>query len=848
MIGFIVDYHLSPTFTFHNLLTLSESLFHPVTTEQTYVQVILPIAVSKVYTYSVPEEMLPLVKIGMRVEVEFGKTKHYAGIISAMQTGLSDTRQVKPILAILDVFPIVHEWQIKYWSWISSYYCCTIGEVMNAAIPGGLKLASETRIALSPLFDGGYEDLDDREFMIAEALSIQSELSLGEVRKILNQKSVGKIIQNLLVKRMIYLKEELQESFKPKKIRAVKIAQEYIDEPEKMRDAFNLLGKSNRQMEAMMALIDLSKKQKFVTAKEIYKRANVNSSVLNAMTKKGVIEIYEQEISRITAMEKSGSGEIILSPLQQAAFDQIEDLFEEKNVVLLHGITGSGKTEIYIELIKKAISEGKQCLYLLPEIGLTTQITERLAKVFGEQLLVYHSRLRDAERVETWNKVRSGVPLVLGVRSSLFLPFNKLDLVIIDEEHDASYKQYDPAPRYNGRDLGIYLGTLHQAKTILGSATPSLESYHNVQQGKYGLTHLQERYSKVELPSVEIIDLGAARKKKAMKSFFSEALITALEETLSKGQQAILFKNRRGFAPTMVCNICDWRKLCKNCDVSLTYHKFNHSLRCHYCGAQEALPVSCPACGSQDLEIKGFGTEKIEDELKVFLPDASIGRMDLDTVKGKNGFANIIHSFATGQIDILVGTQMVTKGLDFENVGLVGVLSADQLLYYPDFRAAERAFQMMTQVSGRAGRRDRVGRVLIQTYQPDHQIIEEVVNNDYPAFFRRELQERLDFHYPPFFRLIKVTLKHRDPNLLNEAAKQFIAPLKQQLGNRVHGPAIPGIARIRNQFILDILIKLERKNDLIVNSKALVKKSRANVLATKGMSGVRININIDPYS
>jgi len=826
---------------------LKKEQFHPVHSEQTYVQVILPLAVIGSFSYRVPDEFVSAIEIGMRVEVQFGRSKRYAGIVSGFVPFSDDLRTVKSLLSLLDSKPIVNSRQIEFWNWISEYYCCSIGEVMNAGIPGGLRLASETRIVLSPLFDGSYEDLDDKEYMIAEALSIQNEISLSDVQKILNQKSVHKIIQNLLQKRMIYLKEELQNKFKPKTISCIRIVKSYVDDPEKMRKAFDLIGRADRQLEAFMALLDLSKKQAHVSTKDIYMRANCNSQVLRTMEKKGIIERYEQEISRLSILEKDDQAAFELSELQQSAFESIETIFKEKSVCLLHGITGSGKTEIYIEKIKSVIKSGNQCLYLLPEIGLTTQIMSRLSKVFGDDMLVYHSKLSDAERVESWHKVQNGIPLILGVRSALFLPFKKLDLVIIDEEHDSSFKQHDPAPRYNGRDVGIYLGATHKAKILLGSATPSIESYQNCLQGKYGLVKLMERYSKVELPSIEIIDLEMAKKKKEMKSFFSNTLITALEETLAKGQQAILFKNRRGFAPSLVCDICEWRKLCVNCDVTLTYHKFNHSLRCHYCGAQESLPTVCGNCGSQSLEIKGYGTEKIEDELRVFLPDARIGRMDLDTVSGKNAFAELIHEFGSGQLDILVGTQMVTKGLDFEKVNLVGVLSADQLLYYPDFRAAERAFQLMTQVSGRAGRRETTGRVLIQTFQPKHQVLQEVIDKNFTSFFYRELQERKDFQYPPFYRLIKITLKHKDARLLNEATKLFIAPLIDKLGDRVKGPSIPAIARIRNQYIMDILIKGEKNGNITKRSKQLVLRVKAYLHAQKGFGGVRVNIDVDPY-
>ena len=824
---------------------MSQESYHPII-EGTFASVILPIAVPKPYTYLIPPALIPQVKVGGRVEVEFGRKKLYAALVSEIHDRSPEAYRAKPIISVLDPEPIINDRQLKLWKWMASYYACTIGEVMSAALPAGFRLSSETRIIISPVFDDNYEGLSDKEFMIAEALSIQKELSVDDIQKILDQKTVYPLIQRLLDKKLIYLKEELKNKYQPKMVNCVRLQEPYASDPNRLVEAFELMSRATRQVEAMMVFIQLNRKQKFVKSQEIYNLAKVDSSVLKAMEKKGIIQIYSREVSRFGKYEEELNESPDLSEQQVKALKEIHQQYEEKNVVLLHGVTGSGKTRVYIELIKAAMERGEQVLYLLPEIALTTQITHRLKKIFGDEAVVYHSRLNNHERVEMWQMALSGKSLILGARSSLFLPFPNLKLIIVDEEHDTSYKQMDPAPRYNARDTAIYLAHLNEAKVLLGTATPAIETYHNCTLGKYGLVEMPKRFGGIEMPEIVVIDAGAEFRQKKMLSHFTTKLIEELKAALERGEQAILFKNRRGYAPNQRCTDCNWHSECKNCDVSLTYHKFSQNLRCHYCGFQRAMPKNCPACGSHQLVLQGFGTEKIEDELKIFLPEAKIGRMDFDTVKGKYGHTRIINDFEEKRIEILVGTQMVTKGLDFDNVGIVGVLSSDHLLQFPDFRASERAFQMITQVSGRAGRKKKRGKVLIQAFNTGHPILGEILQDDFQQFFQRELKERHDFQYPPFMRLIKITMKHKQPNLLNEGAKMFTQQLRAQLGNRVIGPAVPGVPRVRNQYLLDILIKLERNGSLIAKAKTLIREATRNMQSQKGFSGVRVNVDVDP--
>lgn len=804
-------------------------------------------AIAKAYTYLVPENLVPYLQAGIRVEVQFGKNKLYTGLVMRIHHDAPAQQRAKPILNIIDEQPIVNEQQFRLWRWIAGYYLSSLGEVMNAALPANFKLTSETRITLGPLFHQDPSLLDDKEYLIAEALTLQEELSIEDLRGILDQQTVYPIIRRLLDKRVIYLKEELKEKYRPKKVKCVRFQEPFASDPGTIPLIFEAIGKSERQERAILAFVQVSKKQDFVRQAELVKLANIDHSVVKALVKKKILEVYDREISRLGSYEEETMEARELSEQQTQALASIQQQFTDKNVVLLHGVTGSGKTRIYLELMQAAIARGEQVLYLLPEIALTTQITERVKRVLGDEVVVYHSRLSHNERVELWNKVKQGQAAVVGPRSALFLPFEKLSLIIVDEEHDPSYKQRDPSPRYHGRDTAIMLAHQHDAKVLLGTATPAVETYHNAKTGKYGLVELTERFGGVALPEIVVADARKAQLEQTLHNHFTGQLLDELKAALERGEQAILFQNRRGYSPVYRCPTCGWHSECINCDVSLTYHKFREQLKCHYCGYSTKLPTECPACGSTQLSLQGFGTEKIEDELHIFLPDAKIGRMDLDTVRGKHAHAKIINEFEEGKIDILVGTQMVTKGLDFERVGIVGVLSADQLLQFPDFRAAERGFQLMLQVAGRAGRKHKQGKVLIQAFNTTHPVIKEVVEADYAAFYSREIQERRQFYYPPFQRLIRITLKHRKAPTVNDAMKLYAHWLKQQLGEWVLGPAVPPVGRVRTYYLLDVLIKLERDPKKIQFAKRHIKAATDQLKQTQGFGGVRVSIDVDPY-
>lgn len=821
--------------------------YHPINTSGLYVGVLLPLSLPGAYTYSVPSELADSIAIGKRVEVQFGKSRIYSGVITEILDDKPEsTTHPKPLLSVIDDEPIITAHQFKLWAWIASYYHCHLGEVMNAALPANLKLSSETQLLLSPVFsDEDFKDLSDKEYMIVEALSIQEQLSVDDVRKILEQHSVYSLLRSLMERRIIYIKEDLQVKYKPRTADFISWAEPYASQPTLIHEAFDLVSRSEKQTAALMAFIQLSKQQKEVKKSIVYQKANADHGTIKAMVKKGIFRLETKQVSRIKGKDQE-EGHPVLSTLQQTAFNGIKKGFENKNTCLLHGVTGSGKTEIYIQLIQEMIEQGQQALYLLPEIALTTQIIQRLEKVFGQKVVIYHSRLNNNERVEVWNAVLSGKSVVLGPRSALFLPFKNLGLVIVDEEHDASYKQNDPAPRYQGRDTAIYLAHLFKAKTLLGTATPSVESYYNAKKGKYAIVELKERYSGIQLPEIIIADALQEYKQKKLQSIFTSTLLEEIKATIEKKEQIILFQNRRGYSPVYKCNQCDWHSACKNCDVSLTYHQYQKVLKCHYCGFQTPLSNTCPDCGSADLQLKGFGTEKIEDELKIFLPDARISRFDLETTRSKKSLAKTIADFEDGRIDILVGTQMVTKGLDFDNVSLVGVMSADQLLQFPNFRAAERAFQLMVQVSGRAGRKNKQGKVIIQTYNKAHPILKEVLENDYTSFYKREIQERQAFRYPPFNKVIHIHLKHKKPMVLNDAMRIYSINLRKILGERLLGPAVPYVSRIRGWYILDLMVKLNNPKEAVKIKEAI---AHVGILLKKekGFSGVRIVVDVDPY-
>ncbi len=811
-----------------------------------YADVILPLALPRrTYTYSIPDASVELLQPGVRVEVQFGRSKLYSGLVERVHAEKPDY-PVKPIISILDEVTVVSPQQLKLWQWLADYYCCTLGEVMQAALPGHLKLTSETKLVFSPVYGDDFSALDNDEYLIAEALHLQSEVTIEDARKILNKKTVFPVIQRLLNKGVLFLREDLQEKFKPRRVTAVRLAEPYRAQPELLREVFAELQNKERQVETLMAYLALEKTQPFVLKQAVLQKADVSDSTLKTLVKKSILELYDREVSRMSGYEDELAETDTLSKQQERAIQEIATHFQIKSTVLLHGVTGSGKTRVYIELIREIMRQGGQVLYLLPEIALTTQITNRLQRVFGSEVVVYHSKINYNERVEVWRAAAAGKPVLLTARSGLFLPFQNLQLVIVDEEHDPSFKQYDPAPRYHARDTAIYLANLYGAKVLLGTATPAVETYHNAQTGKYGLVEMSERFGGLQLPEIETIDLRQVMKAKQMQSIFAPLLLESLQQAIDNGEQAILFQNRRGYAPMLECQVCGWTAQCVHCDVSLTFHKHTNRMRCHYCGYQQDPAVVCPACGSGKITLKGFGTEKIEDELKLFLPKARIGRMDLDTAGSKTNLAALLNDFEEHRLDILVGTQMVTKGLDFDNVGLVGVLGADQLTKFPDFRASERAFQLLTQVAGRAGRKRKRGKVLIQAFDPKHPVLQEVLAGDFQTFIARELAERKTFNYPPYYRLIHLTLRHKDPKVVQEAAILFTRLLREKLGGRVLGPVQPHIPRIRGLFAQEVLLKLEKSAPLLADAKAMVRYFIEVVCGKPGFSQVQIAVDVDP--
>jgi primosomal protein N' (replication factor Y) len=779
-----------------------------------FADVILPLSLPNLYTYRIPQSHNGLVTPGMRVVVQFGKSKLYTAIVRNVHT-TAPGYVAKYLESLLDTEPVVTENQLKFWDWISSYYLCTRGEVMLAALPSGLRLSSETRIVLNSAWQGNRAELDDESFAICEALDLRETLTLEDVSSILEKKTVYPAIRKLLDIGAVLVYEEIQQRYMPKYEDYVRLTDVYSDE-DRLKELFDKLEqKAFKQLELLVSFIRLSdrygKVKERVKKSELLKAANADSTALNALVKKGVFAIDEMEVSRLIFAE-SANRELVLSPHQQAAIAAIKNHFFDKDICLLHGVTSSGKTEVYTHLITEQLAQCKQVLYLLPEIALTTQLIVRLQKHFGEKVLVYHSKFNENERVEVWKEVLKGKPVVvIGARSAVFLPFRQLGLIVVDEEHDSSYKQHEPSPRYNARECASWLARLHGAKTLLGSATPSVESYHHALQGRYGMAKLLERFGGSELPEITVVDIREAMRKQLMNSHFSPHLLKKTEAALAAGEQVILFQNRRGFAPSIECQSCGHIPHCIRCDVSLTYHKNSGHLRCHYCGWTTQPPSQCEACGSTDLKMRGFGTEKIEEELSLIFPQAKVGRMDLDTTRGKYSLQQLVNDFEAHKIDILVGTQMVTKGLDFGNVSLVGILQADQLMNFPDFRAYERSFQLMAQVSGRAGRREKKGEVIIQTFNPKHPVIECVIANDFETMYHNELTERLEFHYPPFYRLIRLSLKCRDHVLLDNGAQYFVDRLRAHFGARVLGPEFPPVTKVRDEFVKEILVKIERE-------------------------------------
>ena len=813
-----------------------------------FINVILPIPLERLFTYSITEEEVELLQPGMRVAVPFGKSKIYTGLVYNIHQTPPQAYEAKEIHQLLDDFPIVNPIQLRHWEWIANYYMCTLGEVVRSALPSAFLLESETLVLRNTEFEVDEQELQDDEFLVFEALQHQSVLKVQEVSAIVERKNVLPILERLLAKKVIVLKEEVYEQYRPKLVRYVKLGSEYTSD-EKLEELLHSLNRAPKQRQVVLSLFQLQgRTPKPIKVSELEKASNSSKAVIKSLVDKEILEEYFIKTDRVNfdgGTDNSESKD--LNEFQDAALVAIKKSFEEKKVTLLKGVTSSGKTEVYVKLIEECLENGLQVLYLLPEIALTTQLISRLQEYFGDRIAIYHSKYNVQERIEVWQNVLQAKPkaqLVIGARSALYLPFSKLGLVIVDEEHEGSFKQFDPAPRYHARDAAIVLGNLHDANVLLGSATPSIESYYNVQTGKYGYAEITRRYGNVLMPDMELVDIKEAARKKRMKGHFSERLFMEIEETLNEGGQIILFQNRRGFAPLLECLTCGHTPQCPNCDVSLTYHQFRNQLRCHYCGHHTALPEICFACGSPNLDTKGFGTEQIEKEVIGLFPDAKVGRMDLDTTRGKHGYEKIITAFEQQELDILVGTQMLTKGLDFRNVNLVGVMNADSLLNFPDYRAHERTYQLLTQVSGRAGRTKKRGKVIIQTYNPYHQILKQVTTGDYEGMYTEQLYEREQFKYPPVSRIIKITFKHKNYNVLNEAADWFAKALCTNFGGTVLGPEYPPVARIRNQYLKHIMVKVQKVQSL-AQTKANIKRIEISFKAVSMYRSVRVIYNVD---
>ena len=814
-----------------------------------FVEVILPLAIAKNYTYRVPFELNNLIAVGKRVVVQFGKSKLYTAVVSAISEQAPEKYEAKYILEILDDRPVVTNQQLQFWKWLSEYYMCFEGEVMNAALPSALKLASETKIILNKEFEYDKSTLHDKEFLIVEALEIQPELTISDISKLLSQKTVMPLLKGLFEKNIINISEEVSDRYKPRKRTFITINPVYNNQ-DNLRELFVILEKrAPKQADAVLAYLKLARHQKIISKNELVEESGAGASSINSLIEKEVFVAEERNVSRLFFEEEFLDANFVLSEHQQSAFEAIREQFTQKDVVLLHGVTSSGKTQIYIRLIEQAMAQGKQVLYLLPEIALTTHVIERLRQYFGASIGVYHSRFNDNERVEVWQKVLNGeYKVVLGARSSVFLPFADLGLIIVDEEHETSYKQFDPAPRYKARDAAIFLANMYNGKVLLGSATPSFESYYNARIHKYGFAELTERYGGVELPTIEVVSIAEETKKKTIQSHFTSVLMADMQTALANKEQVILFQNRRGYAPLLLCKICAYTPKCINCDVSLTYHKHSGKLHCHYCGYREDSPVICPACGSTQLEYRGFGTEKVEDELSMLMPEARLSRMDLDTTRSRNSLQNILNDLEEKKIDILVGTQMVAKGLDFADVTVIGIINADSLLKYPDYRANERSFQLLAQVSGRAGRRGKQGKVVIQTYDPAHRVIQQVIENNYIDLYLTEMEERRAFHYPPFYRIINLDVKHKDPEILYNQAAYLGNELRKHFGeDRVVGPQIPLISRIRNYYIQSIMLKFEKDGVSINKVKANIRDIITQFQTTKLSKGSIVQPDVDPY-
>lgn len=787
-----------------------------------FAEIIIPLALPKNYTWSIPASLQQQVKEGCRVEVILGKNKKYAGVIKRLHNEKPETFEPKDILNLLDAEPIIYKEQLQLWEWIAGYYMCSEGEVMAAALPAHFKLSSETVLIFNDEFGDDFSTLDHDEFIVAEALFMKKELKMTEAQQVLDSSHIYPVIKRLIEKKLCFVWESLKETYTPRKETYVLLNAVYDDE-DKLSDLLNNWSRAPKQMELLLAYLHLSKTEGEVTKPALLKKSGATDAQLKGLVEKNILWLDKRQVDRIRYLPRNINIDFELTEAQKLVLDSLKEQFANRSVSLLHGITASGKTLVYIRLIEEYIKKGKQVLYLLPEIALTSQIIRRLHRNFGGYIGIYHSKFNQNERVEIWNKVKNGeLKIILGARSSLFLPFTDLGLIIVDEEHDSSYKQQDPAPRYNARDAAIFYASLFQAKVLLGSATPSVESYYNAGSGKYGLVTLSERFGNVNLPSIELVDTKKILKPGKDKIMISPDLQLSIETSLSQNKQVILFQNRRGYSPYQVCKACGTIPHCKYCDVSLSFHKNTNKLHCHYCGTVYPPIHRCLACGSDQFYQQNFGTEKIEEQLEELIPNARIARMDIDSVRGKQAHDNLVQQFEQQRIDILVGTQMVVKGLDFENVNLVGILDADSLLSFANFRVNERAFQLMEQVSGRAGRKDGIGKVMIQVANVKHPVLRYLEQHDYPVFFANEIEARKQFFYPPFSRIILITFKHKIRDVVSACAQRFTEALKKEFSRYLVGPAEPVVNRVRNQFLMELLIKLPKDSQITARVKQLI--------------------------
>lgn len=817
-----------------------------------FANVILPLPISGSFTYSVPSIYEDEIEVGSRVLVQFGKKNYYTGIVELVHNNQPSGYEVKEIMMVLDAKPIVRHPQLKLWNWLAEYYLCSVGEVYKAAVPSGLKVESETYILLNSDYE--YDEnvnLTERMALIIQLLDRNGRMKISEIERETGFKNLGTLVNKMLEIGLVLIDERIVDKYRARKETLVRLNCDRNDN-EALHGFFDIVKRARQQEKMLIAYLDLSAWMQSATPKEVLKsdlleRSGASPAVLKGLVDKGILEIYKKEINRFT-VDVSESAELPkLSNAQLAAYNSILDKWKENKVTLLRGVTGSGKTEIYSHLINDVLNLGQQVLYLVPEISLTTQLTSRLQKIFGKRLLIYHSKFSDNERVDVWKKLLSThEPLiVLGVRSSVFLPFAKLGLVIVDEEHESSYKQYDPAPRYNARDAAIVLASMHGAATLLGSATPAVETYYKAKNGRFGLVELLERFDGIRMPEVKVVDMRDQRKRKECRGLYSNPLLVASRKALGEGKQVIMFQNRRGYAPMVECKECAWVPKCKNCDVSLVFHRNIRELRCHYCGYSMTLPNLCPVCGQDSVETYGYGTERIADDLNEIFNEYRVARMDLDTTRNKDAYEDIIEDFSSHKTDILVGTQMVTKGLDFERVRVVGVLNADSILNYPDFRSNERAFNMIEQVAGRAGRKNEVGEVYVQTTDPNNQIIEKVKTHDYEGYYDEQIDERQRFAYPPFTKIVNIYLKHKDERMVNSLAVNYVLELRKIFGNRVLGPEKPIVGRVANYYIQSIMLKMEA-NASMRKVKDLLRTVYERVSIDKNMRSAILYYDVDP--